>query len=187
MNPHALDLDPDSRQALEFDALLRVVAEQAATAPGTDRVLALAPVHHPQRVREEHERVHEVREILAAEARLVSGGLPDPRPALAPLAVEGVALDPRQLRDLAAVARAASDLRRRLVVGDEASPSRLGELARRLPDLAAEARRVLGSVEPDGRLADEASAELARLRRGPGPCRRAPEPAPAPADAAAPG
>ncbi|MCP3979514.1 MAG: hypothetical protein GY716_09320 [bacterium] len=165
MNPHDLDVDPETRRALQFDELLEWLAGLARTAPGARRVLALRPVCDEQRIRHELESVREVERLLAERATPVPSGLPDPEEAARALSLAGMRLDATSLRGLAAVAHAAAELRDTLIRLAADSYPRLREQGSRLPDLGLEAAEVLRGIEPDGRLADDASPGLARIRR----------------------
>jgi DNA mismatch repair protein MutS2 len=162
--PALLDLDRDSRLALEFDELLAWVASFARTAAGARRVLAAAPLAGLGDVQEELASTAEIARVVAADGAWLAVRLPDADAALARLAVAGLTLEARAVRELALVAAAASELGLRLQgLGAEAHP-RLRELGRRLPDLRTESAAVLRAVDPEGRILDAASPELARLR-----------------------
>ena len=164
----SFDLDTDSRRALEFDELLEWVASFTRSRPGELRVRSLTPSVVPDRVRAELAAVEEVRACVAEGGSLLPGALVDPAPAIAALQVEGSSLDPPVLRDLAALLVAVSDLRRRLVQLEENGYPQLRRLGGILPDLREEAADILQCIEPDGRISDDASAELRRVRRSAG-------------------
>ncbi len=164
MRAPRLDLDPTSRGALEFDLVLDLVAGHAATALGAARVRSLEPLTDERAIEEEHGRVEEAGRVLGESGRLVGGGLPDPTPALTALSVEGARIPPVEIRDLAVVALSASDLRVRLLSLDGEAFPLLAGLGQGLPDLQTLARPVVRSVSPEGRIADEASEELRRIR-----------------------
>ena len=164
MIPKRLDLDPTSREALEFDLVLGLVASHAGTPLGAARVRALEPLADREAIEEEHALVEETGRVLGESGRLVAGGLPDPSPVLALLALEGARIGAAEIRDLALVVLAASDLRARLLALESPGfPGLLGR-GRALPDVGGLARPVLRNVSPEGRIADEASEELRRIR-----------------------
>lgn len=165
MSAGTFDLDPDSRAALELDAVLDYAASFAASAPGRALVLALAPSSDPGRLASEHRAIEEASVHLERLGRLLPGRLPEPRTALAALRVEGGAVETVSLRDLASVLLEAADLGRRLGGLPEGSFPALRDLGRELPDLTALARPVVDHVAPDGRISEEASPELRRLRQ----------------------
>lgn len=160
-----LDLDAESRRALEFDAVLDAVAGHAVTGIGASRVRALAPVADAAALRAAHGAVEEASRHVARLGRLLPGGLPDPEPALRALAVEGLAVEALALRDLASVLHAAADVRAALSRLPADEYPALRALGASVPDLRSEAGRVLAGIGPEGRLADDASPELRRIRR----------------------
>ncbi len=160
-----LDLDAESRRALEFDAVLDAVASHAATRIGAARVRALEPIADASALEAAHASVEEASRHVARLGRLLPGGLPDPEPALRALAVEDLPVDALALRDLAAVLHASGEIRAALSRLPAAEYPGLRALWASAPDLRAEARQVLAGVGPEGRLADDASPELRRIRQ----------------------
>jgi DNA mismatch repair protein MutS2 len=165
MGPERFDLDPDSRRALEFDELLDWLAGYARTGPGADHVRALQPSAAVDRIRAEQDAVAETRRCLVEQGRLVDRALADPGRALEQLRIEGVRLDPETLRDLAGFLLAVSRLRSALFTLEADTHPHLRRLGAALPDLGDEAEEILHCIEPDGRLSDDASPELRRIRR----------------------
>jgi DNA mismatch repair protein MutS2 len=163
--PAPFDLDPETRRVLELDAVLEYAASFASSAPGRERLLALVPVADPKALDAEHAMVEEAAIHLDRNGRLLPGRLPDPGPALAPLRVEGMQVDPLPLRDLASVLLDAADVRNRLLALEGEGFGGLRELGGAIPDLKTLARPVVSHVAPDGRLEDAASPELGRIRQ----------------------
>lgn len=162
--PSLLDLDPDSRDALEFPRVLDAVAALAVTAVGKDGVLHLAPLADPEAIEAEHAAVDEVRRHLLDTGRLIPGGVPDPRAALQALSVEGLSVDPSALRSLAIVLSVASELRTALLRLPAEDWPHLRQLGTEMADLRREAAEIVGGIDPDGRLTDGASPDLRRIR-----------------------
>lgn len=160
-----LDLDAESRRALEFDDVLARVAEFARTPVGTRRVLGLVPLCDGALLAAEIEAVAETRRARAREGNLLPAGMPDPGRSLALLAIEDARLEPSQLRDLAALVDAAARLRVALIRLPADESPHLIALGRELPDLRGEAAPILAGIESDGSIADHASPDLRRLRR----------------------
>jgi len=159
-----LDVDAESRRALEFDAVLDGVAEHAATAMGASSIRELRPAADGEWIGAEIAAVGEASRHLAERGRCLAGGLPDPGSILERLAPEGGRLDGRELRDLATVLATADDLARRLAALPPEDYPRLREIGAAVPRWRDEAEVVVESVGPDGRLTDHASAELGRIR-----------------------
>jgi DNA mismatch repair protein MutS2 len=160
-----LDLDPRSREALDFDELLRWVAQFCRTSPGEARVLALAPTADGDELTGLLASVHETARYVDREGALLPGGLPDPTEGLRGLGIEGRRLEPLELRGLASVLRAVGELAAAVGRTHAEDYPILRQLARTLPDLRHQASEILRAIAPDGSLEDEASAELRRVRR----------------------
>jgi len=160
-----VDVDEASWAVLEVEDLLDDVAARARTEPGRERVRGLRPLARAAEVAAEVALVAEASELLDERGGLVPGGVPDPRAALATLGIEGVALEVATLGDLGAFALAATDVGHDLRAPAGRARPRLAALAAQLPDVRAEALHVLGALEPDGTVRDDASPELGRIRR----------------------
>ncbi len=158
------DLDAESRASLEFDALLDWVAGFACCALGVERIRSLEPRADPGEVDRELRALREMWAWIDEKGALVPRGLPDPRSATRKLQLEGSRLELAELVDLSVVLAAASDVRSALLGLAEQEAPRLWRVATQLPDLREESRQVLDGIEPDGRIADRASDELAGIR-----------------------
>jgi len=133
-----VNLDAESRQALELDQVLAYAASFASSAPGRERILGAVPLADLGLLRAEHESVAEARDYLGRVGRLLAGRLPDPGPAAKALAVEGLPVEAAALKDLASCLLAAADLAKRLAGLEEAGLTHLAALGR--------ARRYLGVI-----------------------------------------
>jgi DNA mismatch repair protein MutS2 len=162
--PPLVDLDDDSRVALEFDELVAWVASFARTAPGARRVAARVPFADAEVVRAELQAVEEVRRHHLSGGLPLPYGIPDPAAALETLEVAGLSLDARTLRDLASVGMSTSVLRSRLRALDSRDYPWLRQTGEGLPELAPTCRAIVDGVEPEGRIRDAASAELRSVR-----------------------
>lgn len=159
------DLDPESRRVLQWDALLDWVSAFCRTPPGAAAVRRLSPDARVSAIRSELEAVEEVRRLHAEEGALLPAGLPDPAEGLGALGVEGLRLEPLLLRAVAGWLDAAAALRGRFHRGGKAEAARMETLARELPDMGPQAKKLLRSIEPDGSLSDAASPTLRDIRR----------------------
>ena len=153
--PPRLDLDPVSRQALEFDALLEIVAADAKTDAGERAVRALVPLTGRDDLDRENGLVAEVRDRLVREGTLVSGSLPDAREALDLLRLVDATIAARALRDLCSNLASIKRIRAAVLKTDYPA-GRLRAFVETLPDLAEVSSPVLAAVEPDGRISDHA-------------------------------
>lgn len=163
-NDPLLDLDAESRRALEFDELLAWLGGFARSPMGAERVRGSSPSADAAAVGRELEATAEACRHLVETGRLVDARLPDPTFALAALRVVDLRIDALALRELAGVLTAATRLGPRLLGLERDDFPRLCELGRRLPDLSVEARAVLAGTDERGRVLDDASPELRRVR-----------------------
>jgi len=147
---------------LEFDKVLDLVAAHARTRVGRD-VLTRSPAYRPPA--EAHTLARETLEmgrLLELEGPLPFSGLDESEPLLDPSLPP-----PREISDLlslTALAAGLGELHRRLA----GAPAELGTLRRiadAVPDTASLAAWALRRLGPDGQVPDDASPELARLRR----------------------
>ncbi len=156
--------------ALEWERLRERLAAGARSELGRDRVLALEPSADAAWIGQQQQRTAEMRRLVAVGAAFDFRGLLDPAHLLDQARIEGAALEPVEL--LAVLAHAERiDAWRHVVM---APP---GDLKDHWPaidalsapliehDLANLLRALRGKIEPDGSLADDASPELARIRR----------------------
>ncbi|MBW2617520.1 MAG: endonuclease MutS2, partial [Deltaproteobacteria bacterium] len=157
-------MDEQTLRVLEFDQVLQAAASLAETPLGAARVLALTPVTEEDSVRLELDRVAEVLRFLELEEGLDLGGLHDLASFGERLSAEGGYLLPEELALFGQTLICLGRLKRRLGAAGREYPL-LGRMAGRLaerPDLIAALDRTLG---PGLTIADEASPELASLRR----------------------
>jgi len=149
--------------AIEFHDALEQVAQHAITPLGHARVCALRPTDDRDWIAGELARVGAVAALLAEHEDAEPVGFPDAGSALERLALEGSVLDGAELAllgQLLAAARMAGAKLRRMA---RAHPVLAGVAAPPLPPEPEAA--IARSVDPDGRVRDEASRDLARIRR----------------------
>ncbi len=155
--------------SLEWPALLALVAGYAHSATGRAAVGGLAPSLDRLWIEREHRLVAQLDILLSATPGLSLAPLFDPAEALEQALIPDAALE---AAELLAIARLATLLAgwRSLIVDAPAA------LAARIPDLLELAQPISGSLRslgesierkflPDGTLTDDASPELARIRR----------------------
>ncbi len=99
VNPHALGV-------LEYREVMATVAGRALCALGRDRVLALTPGTDRASIQAELEKVDQVRRFAQRARDWTPPEIPDARPGLKRLALDGSVLDPRELYLLAQLLRA---------------------------------------------------------------------------------
>ena len=144
--------------ALDLPQLLAMVAGQAATDLGRARLLELRPLADPAALEERRRRYTEAAELLG-EGALVPSFEEPLAELLDQLDGERCELGGVELLRLAAAVRAAGAAAQRTSAGP------LAEAAGELPDLAPWQRRVHKALDARGRVRDDASPELQKLRR----------------------
>jgi len=156
-------MDAHALKVLEFPAALACLAREAATSLGREAAETLTPGSDPTAIAEALDAVTEAREALHA-TRLPMDGVHDIREAVAAARVAGSCLDPVTLGEIASTLEAARRLRAAGAALQGPWPRLKAAAARLTPpaEVLAELRRCLA---PDGSVADEASAELRRLRK----------------------
>jgi DNA mismatch repair protein MutS2 len=155
--------------ALEWEALLALVAGFASSSVGRGAILALQPSTDEEWIARQHQLAGEVRLLLEEQISIPLGGLFDPTQLAAKARIPEAALEAAELQ---AVARLANDVAAWQALLRE-PPARiagrltgLGELSSGLTtSLRPLAESIERTIQPDGSLADDASPELNRLRR----------------------
>ncbi|HEX4383283.1 MAG TPA: hypothetical protein VH083_10050, partial [Myxococcales bacterium] len=133
-------------------------------------MLALEPSADAAWIGEQQQRTAEMRRLVSGGGAFDFHGLLDPEELLEKARIEGAALEPAELLAMLGHAERVEAWRQTVLTppdavrGQWAAIEALSEplLARDLENLL---RALRGKIEPDGSLADEASVELARIRR----------------------
>jgi DNA mismatch repair protein MutS2 len=158
MNPQAFDI-------LEFDSLRTLVRRGAQTAMGRDRIGALAPLADQRQLQKALSAVAESIELRQRGTRLSFDGIADTNDSISRLKIEGAALDPLALLDLAGLCERAMEARAAVLAEREQAPT-LFEIVSDVPgELKKLAALLHKKILPGGELDDRASPELARIRR----------------------
>src|SRR5258706_1356044 len=158
MNPQAFDI-------LEFDSLRTLVRRGAQTAMGRDRIAALAPLADQRQLQKALSAVAESIELRLRGSRLSFEGISDTTDSISRLKIEGAALDPLALLDLARLCERAMESRAAILAERDQAPT-LFEIVSDVPgELKKLAALLHKKILPGGELDDRASPELARIRR----------------------
>ncbi len=147
---------------LEFDKIQLIVAARAQSGPGRRLLTAdwgLLPAEESERLARLTEAV---KRLLDEDARLSFAGMDDALPWLDP--ASPLPIEPADLLLLLTLARRIAAVRARLLAAP-ADGGPLPELGRALPDTGELIREVAPKLGRDGTVPDDASPELARLRR----------------------
>jgi DNA mismatch repair protein MutS2 len=156
-------VNPKHLVTLEFPKVLARLATYASFSAGEERACALVPSTDLQEVRWRLETTSEARALLDAKPGTTLGGAHDVRPQVA-ASQRSAALPPPELLDVRDTLIAAHSLHRTLTRMKEQFP-RLAVVAGRIrpcPEVVTEIDRCL---DVRGNVRDEASPELARIRR----------------------
>jgi DNA mismatch repair protein MutS2 len=157
MNRHALEV-------LQFPEVLAVIGGHASSPLGAAAVRRLEPSDSMAVVTDELVRVDQMSAFLLRAQDWHMPALPDARAALRRLAVAGSVLDAAELRDVAVVLRSSASARSALLQHRD-DYALLAALAAVLVELDAAERQIRAAVDAAGEVRDDASRELARLRR----------------------
>ncbi len=155
--------DEATLDALEWSAVCALVARHTNAQPAREALAAARPLDDVEAAREALEETAEAMQLLSDEEPVPPPYVVDQARSLGALAVENAVLDGSALvsaaRTLEGARRLASFLRR----ASGAAPRLAARFASapRLPELE---RRLIDAFDPDHRLVDGASRELARLR-----------------------
>ena len=156
--------------ALQWEALRERLAASARSDLGRVRVRALEPTADLPWIEAQQTRVAELRLLVSAGAAFDFRGLIDARELLDMARIEGSALEPLELVAMLRHAECIAGWRELLLTPPDAIAGKWPAMEAlsaplMLRDLAPLLRALRGKIEPDGTLADDASPELARIRR----------------------
>jgi len=149
---------------LEFDSLRTLLRRGAQTDDGRGRIEALAPIADPDELRLALRRVSEFVELRQRRGRLSFDGIADTSDSLSRLRIEGAALDPLAILDLARLCDRAMAARAVVLAEREACPTLFEIVAELTSELSRLAARLHQKILPSGELDDRASPQLATIR-----------------------
>ena len=154
---------------LEWQPLLELLAGFATSPVGREIIFSLVPSTDESWIARQHQLAAELRLLLEEQVSIQLGGLFDPTLLAAKSQIEGAALEAAELQ---AIARLANDVAAwqslmrdppaRLV---DKIPGLIEISAMLAPNLHSLAESIERKILPDGALADDASPELAGIRR----------------------
>src|SRR6266851_3064849 len=156
-------MNPQAFKTLEFNSLRELLQRWAQTKMGWARIDALEPIDELKQLQRVLRATAECIELRGG--RLSFDGIADPADSISRLRIEGTALDPLAILDLARLCEAAMGARTAILAEREACPT-LFEIVGALPaDLKNLVARLRKKILPSGELDDRASPELGRIRR----------------------
>ena len=166
-----------SRAALGWDGCVEFLASYAQSETGRAWLRELVPSTHTNWIARQHALVEEARLLLTSGVRPSVGALFDPTETVMRARLEGSALEPEEIRKVAALAEQIAAWVAFLKSEDKGLKGAEFEDGNPLPELTEAAGAVLavdlrplvesirGKLLPDGSLADDASPDLKRIRR----------------------
>jgi DNA mismatch repair protein MutS2 len=158
MNPQAFD-------TLEFDSLRALVRRGAQTDMGRQRIDTLAPFADLTQLQRALRELGENIELRRRGSRLSFDGIANTANSISRLQIEGAALEPLALLDLARLCERAIEARAVILAERDQAPT-LFEIVADVPgELKTLAALLHRKILPGGELDDRASPELARIRR----------------------
>src|SRR6266542_5117122 len=150
---------------LEFDSLRALVRRNAQTEMGRARIASLEPINNIDELRQALSAVTESVELRRHGAHLSFDSLADPSESISRLKIEGTALDPLAILDLARLCERALNARAAILAEHENYPT-LFEIVAALPaELNKLTSLLTKKILPSGELDDRASPQLASIRR----------------------
>lgn len=160
MNAHALAV-------IEFGPALDLVAGHAASSLGAERVRSSTPRVERDWVVREHARVSAMRTLVTGDSSWHPQQIPDIRPSLSRLRVEGASLDATHLLGVRNLLRS-SRLTFEGFRDDRISPVIVAMFRAEIDDLIiarSEEKAIDSAIDDDANVKDEASPALRRIRR----------------------
>ena len=149
---------PTSLHVLEFDRVLALVAMEARSAPGKDAVARRRPLASPEACENAQANLGEMVRFYQSEGLLPLAGLDD----LGPLFNRETVLELDESWQVVRAARATQAMREALLRTE--GYKRLAAIAATIPDLAELLTRTNKYFTREGKLREEASAELRAIR-----------------------
>ncbi|MFW5955404.1 MAG: endonuclease MutS2, partial [Rhodothermales bacterium] len=159
-----MDVTPSSAvEKLGFTQILARLDDLLISEPGRDRLRNIRPAGSVDWLRSELERVTQLQEVLRFDDPVPFEPLPDVREYLRRAAPEDAMLDSSQLFETATHLRTARLVSTYFERRRQRYPA-LHAVCSHLTPLEAIERAVSDAIEPDGRVRDDASDELRRIR-----------------------
>jgi DNA mismatch repair protein MutS2 len=149
---------------LEFNSLRALVRGRAQTEMARARVDALEPFENLDALHRALREVSEALKLRQRGAKPSFEGVADPSESIARLKIEGAALEPLAILDLAGLCAAATDARDAVMAERENCPTLFEIVAALPPGLKKLTGAINKKILPNGEIDDRASPELARIR-----------------------
>lgn len=152
--------------ALEYDGLRALLAQRAQTSMGREHALQLSPLSDINALRREIAAVGECRNLRERQGGWSFAELAEPSQLIARARIEGAALEPLALLEVARLCSQAVAARGAVQAAREASPILWETVGNLLPDALQQlAERITRKILPGGEIDDRASPALAEVRQ----------------------
>ncbi len=155
-------MDDHSLRVLEYIRIQEMLADQCATSAGGRAARSLYPSGDIEEIKRRIQETREARYLLDQDSGIPLGGVRDIEDAVGK-AVISAQLTPHELLDIGETLAAAKRIRTTLLRHKERCPL-LSLAATHLPQLPILENQLERSLEPNGRIKDDASAQLKRVR-----------------------
>ncbi len=159
------DVNHQAFDILEFPALRSLVRRFAQTESARELIDQLEPARNVAQLKNDLQRLAEMIALRSRGARISFDGIVDATISIARLRIEGTALEPTALLDLARLCARALEARAAIAAERDLAPA-LFETVRPLSvGLEKLAKNITNKILPSGELDDRASPQLASIRR----------------------
>jgi DNA mismatch repair protein MutS2 len=156
-----------SARVLEFESLRDLLRGYASSPLGGGRISALSPSHDAAWIDQQQQLTSEIREFRRVGGRFEFSGLLEIGQLIEKARIAGAALETTEIRDVILVVDRAAEWRQ-IVLSPPAAMKEwtaVPEVSAGIVDFTDFLRSFRNKIQPDGRLEDRASPELARIRR----------------------
>lgn len=155
-------MDEHSLRVLEYNRILVMLADQCATSAGGRAARSLYPSSDLEEIKRRIQETREARFLNERESGIPLGGVRDIEESIGK-AVIGAQLTPHGLLDIGETLASAKRIQT-MFHRQKEHCSLLSSLASRIPQLPIIENQLERSLEPNGRIKDDASAQLKRVR-----------------------
>src|SRR3984957_8553055 len=166
--PNPQPLLHSSARVLEFESLRVLLRGYTASPLGQARVAALAPSTDRDWIARQQQLTSEIREFRRVGGRFDFFGLEDVRSQVEKSRIAGAALETAEIRDVIAIVDRAAEWREIALhppASMRAEWHAVAELSVLVADFTTFLKSFRNKIQPDGTLEDNASPQLARIRR----------------------
>jgi DNA mismatch repair protein MutS2 len=168
VDPIPAELSHSSTRVLEFEPLRELLRSYAASPLGKARIAALTPSTDRDWIETQQQLATEIRDFRRTGGRFEFAGLVDIDSLVKKSRIQGAVLETTDIRDVILAVDRAAEWREITLHPPAALRSNwegVCKLSTRIVDFAEFLRGFRNKIQPDGKLEDKASPELARIRR----------------------